>query len=47
MRGGGRDGGAWRAETWGVTVGGDAADMSIDAAERRDDGDNKKYADGG
>ena len=37
----------WRAETQGTTMGGDAADMSRDAAERRDDGDNKKDADGG
>ena len=26
----------WRAETQGTTMGGDAADMSRDAAERRD-----------
>ena len=41
------DGGMWRADMWGTTVGGNAKDMRRDAAERRDDGDNKKDVIGG
>ena len=34
--------GKWQVETRRATVGRDAADMSIDTSERRDDGDNQK-----